>query len=270
MPIISVHLNTATTPLFCCGVVSETCNRIIGRDFKLRYACYKTEFTQNQFLFKSRLTTRKWFTDWPPSTDWLIQRLVAVTIGDTGGGVSRWAAGGDGLFVRLCDSVSLLLPLWDRVWCRLEEETIENLCICPLSMIIVFCCHFCDFSDFWKFAFFWKICICICKFAILQSLCFLQICNSAIFVFFACWRSGSWWCWCLRTAWAETSPRSGRPFLKFLWNPVFFCRTFIFFFYPVDDGVHAAVEDGGEVEDVLHNHWNLNDRTFSYMLKFKY
>ena len=45
-------------------------------------------------------------------------------------------------------------------------------------MIIVFCCHFCDFGDFCKFAFFLEnlhflqICI-FCKFAILQSLCFL-------------------------------------------------------------------------------------------------
>ena len=68
-------------------------------------------------------------------------------------------------------------------------------------------------------------------------------------------------------------PRPLREVVDLFWNVVeshFFGRIFIFFFYPVDDGVHAAVEDGGEVEDVLHNHWNLNDRTFSYMLKFKY
>ena len=55
---------------------------------------------------------RNWFTDWPLSTDWLIHSLVAITIGDAGEGVSRWASGTlDGLFVGFCDPVSLLLPL---------------------------------------------------------------------------------------------------------------------------------------------------------------
>ena len=48
----------------------------------------------------------------------------------------------------------------------------------------------------------------------LLYLWFLQICNDCNIMVLACWRSESWQCWCSRTAWAETSPRSGTPFLK--------------------------------------------------------
>ena len=61
-------------------------------------------------------------------------------------------------------------------------------------------------------------------------------------------------------------PRQPRPlrevvdlFFQNVFKIQFFCcRIFIFLFYPVDNWVHAAVEDSGQVKDVLHNDWNLN------------
>ena len=85
----------------------------------------------------------------------------------------------------------------------------------------------------------------ICKFAILQSLCFLpagEVDPGGV------------------GARVPREPRPLREVVDLFWNVIeVFCRIFLFFSYPVDDGVHAAVEDGGEVEDVLYNHWNLKD-----------